>query len=70
MPAVELRGRARTFRDEARRTGKYFNAASAHAELCGMLTRSSGSKPSAELTADNPSRTVGRQPLPELPGTL
>lgn len=31
-------------RDEARRTGEYVDAASVHAELRGMLTKSSGGK--------------------------
>ena len=31
-------------RDEAQRTGEYFDAASVHAELRGMLTKSSGGK--------------------------
>jgi len=31
-------------RGEARRTGEYFDAASVHAELRGMLTKSSGGK--------------------------
>ena len=31
-------------RDEARRTGEYFDTASVHAELRGMLTKSSGGK--------------------------
>jgi predicted transcriptional regulator len=31
-------------RDEAQRTGEYFDAASVHAELRGMLTKSSGRK--------------------------
>ena len=40
----EFLARGLASRDEARRTGEYFDAASVHAELRGMLTKSSGSK--------------------------
>lgn len=38
----EFLARGLASRDEARRTGEYFDAVSVHAELRGMLTKSSG----------------------------
>ncbi|MEO6964640.1 MAG: YlcI/YnfO family protein [Acidobacteriaceae bacterium] len=38
----EFVSRGLVSRDEARRTGEYFDAASLHAELCSMLTKWSG----------------------------
>lgn len=40
----EFLARGLASRDEARRTGEYFEAASVHAELRGMLTKSSSGK--------------------------
>jgi hypothetical protein len=40
----EFVARGLTSRDEAQQTGEYFDAASVHAELRGMLTKASGSK--------------------------
>ena len=40
----EFLARGLASRNEARRTGEYFDAASVHAELRGMLAKASGSK--------------------------